>query len=204
MLVRLVASCPDAEVELTEAFRDVDLLSSLAIAEIDLCVAELPLPEGPFGCAVVAQEPFVLVVQVQSPLAERSTSPSLREIAALPLLCSRHSRGGERALQALRDAAAIRVVCCSDTASMLHGLVAAGLGVALLPRSAADRRDPHTAVIDLAELLPPFDVGVVWNTSVERSAAVEAVLGAAELGPRPTDSSAQSAPTRTTDASGSL
>jgi DNA-binding transcriptional LysR family regulator len=173
----LARSRPDVDVEVHEAMRDTDLLSLLELAELDVCLVELPLPAGPFDHAVLLHEPLVLVVQAHSPLAERGRSPALAEIAALPLLCTRHSRSSERALAALRETGQpVRLVCRSEVGQTLHGLVAAGLGVAVLPRSAADPNDTRTAVIDLSEVLPAFAIGAVWNTSVKRSAALEALL----------------------------
>jgi len=163
----LSSSHPEVEIELEEATRDDGLLHALERAELDACLSDLPLPHGPFQHIEVFREPYMLVVQAQSPLANRRKPPALDEVGALPLLCAATSRSSENAIAVLRAAnPRLRVAFRSDLADTLRALVGAGRGVALVPRSAAIVSDQGTAAIDLADGLPPYRVGLVWNMAV--------------------------------------
>jgi DNA-binding transcriptional LysR family regulator len=167
----------EIEIEVVELLSDTALVSLLELNEIEACFAELPLPDGPFDQIEVVREELLLVVQSHSPLASRSTPPSLAEIAGLPLLCGQDSRGAETALATLRTLnPALRVVFHSGVAETIHAMVAAGLGVALLPDSRAT--DPHgrTVAVHLDEGLPPIRVGLVWNREAAHSRNVEKLI----------------------------
>jgi DNA-binding transcriptional LysR family regulator len=167
----------EIEIELVELLSDMALVSLLELNEIEACFAELPLPDGPFDQIEVVREELLLVVQRHSPLASRSTPPSLAEIAGLPLLCGQDSRGTEAALAALRTLnPSLRVVSQSTVAETLHAMVAAGLGVALLPDSRATDPRGRTVAVHLDEGLPPIRVGLVWNKEAVGSRSVEALI----------------------------
>src|SRR5437764_10390065 len=61
-----------APVTLNEAPTGRSLLAALIRGELDLALAETPLPAGPLEAVLLCSDPFVAVVQSGSPLANRS------------------------------------------------------------------------------------------------------------------------------------
>ncbi len=168
---------PEAEIELREETRDDGLLLALERTELDACLIDLPVPGGPFHHVEAFQEPYMLVVQAQSPLATRREPPALNELGALPLLCAASSRSSDSAVAVLRAAnPRLRIAFQSDLPGTLRALVAAGRGVALVPRSSALGGIDGTAAIDVGEGLPPYRVGLVWNMTVAPTPVMAALI----------------------------
>src|SRR5437879_11683260 len=81
---------PRVDVHVREETDAADLLRLLEHGELDLTFADLPLPEGPFESAEVLRDPYVLLVQAGSELAERETAPPFRELSGVPIVTWRH------------------------------------------------------------------------------------------------------------------
>jgi DNA-binding transcriptional LysR family regulator len=82
----------------------------------------------------------------------------------------------------------------AETGSGVQGLVAAGLGAAIVPRVAADERRIETEVVDLAEgVIAPRSIAAVWSRlqplSRDAAAFVEAARSACAAGERPREAS---------------
>jgi molybdate transport repressor ModE-like protein len=165
---------PGSEVSLREAPGDAELLRLLEQAELDVTFAMLPTPEGPFEARQLLQDPYVLVVPMGSPLARRSTPPTLAEIASLPLIGFRSCRNEQR-IEAHMHAQGANpsVVSRSDDNGTLQGLVAAGVGFALVPRLTMDPGDERTVLIDLDGQIPPRLLGLVRHRDRHHSPAAE-------------------------------
>src|SRR5581483_11072710 len=88
---------PRVDVLLTESASDPELLACVERGELDLAFAMPPLPDGPFAMVELMRDPWVLLVPADSELASRQESPSLREVAQLPLIGSRRCRSRHRA-----------------------------------------------------------------------------------------------------------
>ena len=79
------------------------------------------------------RDPYVLLVPSDSPLARRDRPPTLREIVELPLIGYRSCRTTEQVEERLRVAGREpHVVFRSDDNYTVQGMVAAGIGVALV------------------------------------------------------------------------
>jgi DNA-binding transcriptional LysR family regulator len=174
---------PDVTLELREARDDAELYGLLERAELELSFGLLPTPEGPFEAVELMTDPYVLVVAADSPLADRSATPTLAEIAAMPLIGFEACRQ-ERWLETTLHARATRPtwVFRSDDNPTIQGMAAAGVGAALVPRLAVDEADQRTVAIELGDLLPPRRLGIVWHVDRTRSAAADAFI---ELALRP-------------------
>ena len=173
----LGAAASEPDVEVTESTSDLDLLPLLEQGEIDICFADLPLPPGPFEHAMIFCEPYVLVAETRSPLAELRAPPGFAEVAALPLLCARSCRNVEQVLAELRTVnGKVRIVCRSDVTGTLHGLASAGLGIALVPSSAADGINGRCAIVHLDDDFARYRVGLVWNAGIRQSPLAEALV----------------------------
>ena len=64
----------------------------------------------------------------------------------------------------------------SDDNGTMQAMVAAGVGVALMPLLAVDASDPRTGVLPLNGKLPPRVVGVAWHRDRIRSAAAKSFV----------------------------
>jgi DNA-binding transcriptional LysR family regulator len=173
VISRFKQAYPDVSVQLREG-EDDDLVNLVEEGELDLCFIAMPPPDGPFEAVELLRDPYVLIVQAGSPLARRDRPPALREIAELPLIGFRTCRAMHQIETHLRARGhSAEVVFRSDDNGTVQGMVAAGMGVALLPMLAVDERDDRVTIIDLGGKVPPRIVGVAWHRDRHRPAAAE-------------------------------
>jgi DNA-binding transcriptional LysR family regulator len=176
ILQRYRASWPEVEIKLANPSDDARLLELLEAGEIDVTFTVLPIPEGPFEGGELIEDPYVLVVPLDSPLARRTQPLTLAEVGELPLIGFPHCRGTMHGEERLRAAGfEPNVVFRSDDNGILVGLVAAGVGVALVPRLVVEPR-PDVVVRELGDLVPPRVVAVAWHRDRYRSAAASAFV----------------------------
>src|SRR5205807_9060170 len=90
LMRRYLHSWPQVKVTLTESANDEELLSFVERGDLDLTFSDLPLTEGPFASVELLRDPYVLVVPAGSPLAQRDTAPTWREMAELDLIGHKH------------------------------------------------------------------------------------------------------------------
>jgi DNA-binding transcriptional LysR family regulator len=167
---------PSVSVQLTEWSDDGHLLSLVERGELDFSFVMLPVEEGPFEPVELMLDPHVLVVPADSELARRPKPPSLREVAGMPLIGNRLCRSVHQVETRLRDAGVEpQIVFRSDDNGTIQGLVAAGVGVALVPLLTVDTGDEGTAVLGLADV-PPRRIGIAWHRDRYRSPAARAFV----------------------------
>ena len=155
------------------------LLAQLVRGELDLALAETPLPKGPLDAAPLCADPFVVLVQSGSPLARRGRGVATNELARLPLIA--HAPSRVHVEEQLRTHGVDpRFVLQAETGSGVQGLVAAGLGAAIVPRVAADERRVETQVLDLADdVVAPRSIAAVWSRMQPLSRDAAAFVDAA-------------------------
>jgi molybdate transport repressor ModE-like protein len=176
LLPRVRAAFPHVDVQLRESASDFELLDLVERGELDLTFCMLPVEEGPFATAELLDDPYLLVVPLDSPLADRRRV-TVRQIAALPLIGFRSCRNDHRIEAQLRARGfEPSMVFRSDDNSTVQALVAAGLGAALMPRLTVDLDNRRTACIDVGDLFPPRRVGLVWHRDREQSDAARALV----------------------------
>jgi DNA-binding transcriptional LysR family regulator len=181
LLQRFSTTFANVEIELHEATSDAALLDLVERGDLDLTLADLPLPAGPFEWAEIVRDPYVLVVARDSPLATRTRAPTLREIAGLPLVGFRDPRShGRMSMQLSASGVDPKFALRSDDNDTTQAIAEAGLGVALLPKLAVDLENPRTAVIELDAGLPPRIVAIVWNRDRHPFAVVRAFVEVAK------------------------
>ncbi len=167
---------PGVSVQLTESADDGALLDLVERGELDCTFVMLPAVDGPFETLELMRDPYVAVLPAGSPLAGRAKPPSLREVAAMPLIGNRQCRSVHQIENRFRDAGLEpRVVFRSDDNGTIQELVAAGVGVALVPLLTVDPAHHATAVISLAAV-PPRRIGVAWHRDRYRSPAARAFV----------------------------
>jgi DNA-binding transcriptional LysR family regulator len=174
---RFVDAWPQVDVTLTESSDDLELLSLVERGELDLTFADLPLTDGPFESVELLRDPFVLVVPAGSPLTQRETAPSWRDMAELDLIGHKHCRTLTKMESEARHT--LRFVFRSDHNQTVQALVASGVGSALVPRLTMDPEDESTELIELPKVQPRL-ISFVWHRDRYRTAAARAFVETAQ------------------------
>ena len=181
LLRRFGAAWPRVELRLTELGTDQDLVALVERGELDLTFADYRLWEGPFEEQHLFDDPYVLLVQADSPLARRRRKPTLEEIAELPLIGFRQCRSTRLVEKQLREEGLDPgYVFRSDDNGTVQAMVGAGIGVALVPRLTVDPNDASTAVIELGHLVPPRRISLAWHRDRYHSPAARAFVELAQ------------------------
>jgi DNA-binding transcriptional LysR family regulator len=181
LLRRFGAAWPGVDVQLVESASDPELLGYIERGELDLTFAMPPLPEGPFAMVELMRDPWVLLVPHDSPLAARRDPLPLREVAKLPLIAPRlcasleqiHAHFRARGLEP-------NYVYHLDENNIVHGMVAAGAGIALIPKLAVDANDERVVVLELGPKVPPRVIAIAWHRDRYRLPAAEAFVELAQ------------------------
>jgi molybdate transport repressor ModE-like protein len=175
------ADWPQVEITLRESADDQELVQLVESGELDLSFVVLPLSPGPYETTELFRDPYVLVVPAGSPLSTRDRTPSLREIVDQPLISYRTCRTTRHVEDRLRQAGRNpNIVFRSDDNGTVQGLVAAGVGIGIMPRLAVDEGDPAIEVVDLGDRVPPRLIGLAWHRDRHRTRAAEAFVELAQ------------------------
>jgi DNA-binding transcriptional LysR family regulator len=155
---RFTEQWPLVEVMLEE-HDDEEIADALERGEIDTGFVLLPVGDAPLETVELLRDPYVLVVAAGSSFA--TEPPRLRELAGAPLVGFRSGRSMEPIEAAFRaEGVEPRWAFRSNDNQTVQGLVAAGVGNAILPRLTVDEADPRTAVVDLGSAVAPRIIGV--------------------------------------------
>jgi DNA-binding transcriptional LysR family regulator len=161
---------PGVEVVLTENASDRGLVELVEPGQLDLTFGALPIPDGPFEAREILRDPYVLVVQVDSPLASTPPNPDASFIAELRLIGFRSCRSTTAVEDHLRRlGVAPNFVFRSEDNGTVQAMASAGLGVALVPLLAVDTSDPSVALIPTD--LPARRTALIWHRDRYRSPA---------------------------------
>ena len=176
LMRRFLDSWPRVELELKESTSDDDLLRLVERGELDLTFAMLPLLEGPFEFQELMRDPYVLVVPAEHELADREHA-SLGALDGLAVIGNRACRSTslverDLELRGLRTAIGFR----SDDNGTVQGLVAAGLGAALVPLLTVDVHDERVRVLEVDPGIPERRIALAWHRDRHRSPAARAFL----------------------------
>lgn len=154
-----------------------EMLDRLRTGEVDLILTS-PRPADPeFGWIPLATEPLRLVVPPGHRLAARRRA-RLAEVADDPFVAMKQEYGMRGMTDELCATAGFtpRIAFEGDDVGTLRGLVAAGLGVALLPPphlAGAEIERPATPHLQLADRGASRQLGLAWETTRYRSPATE-------------------------------
>ena len=174
LLRRFREEWPRVEVRVHEETTAADLLQLVEHGELDLTFADLPLLEGPFEWVEILRDPYVLLVPAGDELAGRDSAPPLRELAGVPLVTWRQLGEPETYLRGrVPD---LNVSFRSDDNGTLIGLVAEGLGYAVVPQLVVNPRNPAYVALPFGNRIPPRHLAMVWHRDRYRSAAADAFI----------------------------
>jgi DNA-binding transcriptional LysR family regulator len=174
LMRRFGESWPLVEIQLTELADDGELLRLVEHGELDLTFADMPLVEGPFDGVELLRDPYVLLLPPSSPLAKRSAPPTTHEIASLDLIGYRSCRSLDQIQGSFREP--LHFVFRSDQNGTLQGLVAAGVGGAIMPRLAIEPHEDGVVEHDLTGRVPPRVISIIWHRDRYRSPAAKAFV----------------------------
>jgi DNA-binding transcriptional LysR family regulator len=157
------------------------LLSALVRGELDLALTESPLPAGPLDAAPLCDDPFVVLLQSTAPLARRVRPVECDELSRLPLVA--HAPTRAHVEEHLRGhGVEPRFVLQAETGAAVQGLVAAGLGAAVVPRLAVDEQRAETAAVELAPgVVAARTIAVVWSRAQPRRQEAVAFVESARV-----------------------
>jgi len=165
---------PGASVELDEDDGEATL-ERLAAGGLDVAVAELPLPAGPFDYTELEHDSYVLLVSADSELARASAPPEIGQLSRLPLILPAATRRHD-------PVAAWLPWLRPHGVAAAQALVGSGLGVSFLPRLAVNLEDPLVVAIQIPPLLPDRRIVLVTHREREYSAVVRGFVELAEAG----------------------
>jgi DNA-binding transcriptional LysR family regulator len=154
---------PAIEIVLTQHHLD-PLVSAVADGDVDAAVLGIGVDPMPPNVRVhqVAVEPLVVGVGRRHPLSRRK-KVALRELRELPMISLSRGSGLRTLLEsACGDAGYVpRIVAETGELASLVDLATEGLGVAVLPRSAADGAD--LALLELTRPRLQRRTALAWN-----------------------------------------
>jgi DNA-binding transcriptional LysR family regulator len=180
VLLEFASEWPLVSIQPTESTDDSELLSHVERGELDLSFVMLPLDDGPFATDELMQDPYVLVVRPDSPLAASKNPPTLKEIAAVPLIGYRQCRSVHAVEERFRGTGLEpQIVFRSDDNTTIQAMVAAGVGSALVPRLTVETRDDEVVALPVDPRIPPRRIGIAWHRERYASPSARAFTGVA-------------------------
>jgi len=168
---------PQIEIALVERDSDEELAALVENGELDVAFVLPPFGDAPLETIELLRDPYVLVVVRTSPLASANVTPTLARIAEGPLI-------GFRACRSMGPfEAALRAAGCepafafrTDDNGTVQGLIAAGMGSAVMPRLTVDASDPRIAVLELGNRVPPRMIHIARHRDRYHSPAARAFV----------------------------
>jgi DNA-binding transcriptional LysR family regulator len=173
LLPRYARDWPNVRVLPRESPTDAGLFELVERGELELSFADLPLHAGPFESLELMDDPYVLVVSADSPLAGAQQA-GLDQVADLPLIGHWTCRVLPRVEAELRaQGVEPNFVFRSDIIGTVQALVGAGVGNAIVPRLAVDFADRQVSVVELGADVPvqPRVIALFWHGDRYRSPA---------------------------------
>lgn len=165
---------PRIDVMLVE-LEDDEIAAAVEGGTIDVGFVLLPVGDHPLETVELLRDPYVLIVPVDSPLA--AGAASLRELDGRPLVGFRNRHAVDPVESAFRaEGLEPRWAFRSNDNPTVQALVAAGIGVAVMPRLTIDADDPRIAVVDLGHAVTPRLIGVAQHRDRYSSPAARAFV----------------------------
>lgn len=174
---RLEQARPDFTIRVLAAPDEDDLSRMLRQGDADLAFVERPLPESEVEQVTLLEDDYVLVVGRGT--AELAASPTLHELASMPLIAFKARKSCQLTeyfhAHNLEPSWAIG----SDDIETIYAAVMLRLGWALLPRLATFSLGPDVEVVELNCGFPPRRLGIAWSSARGQSALAQAFVSAA-------------------------
>jgi LysR family hydrogen peroxide-inducible transcriptional activator len=165
---------PAVRVHIVEHDVSREFEQMVAAGSLDIAITRMPVSLAGLSSQPLVREPILLLVPPDHPLRERP-GVWLRELADESVVTMRPGYGLRDLADRLFAKAGVRprVVLETGQLSIVHGMVRAGMGVALLPQLAVGSETCLVRVCDDAAFR---QLGVVWRETSRASAPVAAFL----------------------------
>ncbi len=177
VLLRFRGSHPDVQLELRD-MSTPDQVAALTTGEIDVGFVRLPVTAGRLVVRPVLDERLVLAIGPRSPWQPRL---GLRSVAPEPFIIIARARSASFYDHVVSVCAATgftpRIVQEANELFTVLSLVGAGLGVSLVPRSAASMQLPGIRFRELTLPEAAWDIGVAWHRDVGNVPLVQRFVG---------------------------
>src|SRR6478735_266687 len=188
VLLRFRRACPEVQLQLRD-MSTPDQISALANREIDVGFVRRPVSDDRLVMRPVLDERLVVALGPRSPWLPRA---GLRSVAAEPFIIIARSRSASFYDHALSVCAAAgfapRIVQEASELYTVLSLVRAGLGVSLVPRSAALMRLRGVRFRELTTPKAAWNIAVAWHRDANAAPLVrrfvEMVPGGVDRRPR--------------------
>lgn len=155
---------PGIEIAVHETVPARAVVEVVASGRADLGLIHLPSPVPGLAQRVLFTEELALVVPADHPLARPGVpAPALADLAGEDFVWVPEGASPEHPFYAACIAVGFtpRIACVSGSATGMQALVAAGLGIALLPRLAI-HPPAGVAVVELAAPRPTRTLAILW------------------------------------------
>jgi DNA-binding transcriptional LysR family regulator len=177
ILSRFREEWPDVDVQLRESAHDEELTAWVEKGELDMTFVQMPAEGEAIEEIELLRDPYVLLVSPGSPLASRDRTPTLKDLVAERLIGYRVCRATQAIEAQLRTSGREpEFVFRSDDNGIVQGMVAAGVGVAIVPRLTVDESDARVHVIELGARLQPRLIGIAHHADRYHSPAALAFV----------------------------
>ncbi len=177
----LLRAYRDRYAEVEVVLREMDTAEGLAALEagtIQAGILRPPIDDPSLACEVIRREPFVVALPKQHPLAQRAPI-ALPDLAGEPFILFPRRWGSglyDNVISHCHQAGfSPRVVQEATEMSTIVGLVAAGIGISLVPASVALLRTAGVVYRALGESGLMAEMAVVWRRD-EQSPVLDAFL----------------------------
>ena len=141
----------------------------------DIGFLQLPASKSAFMAQPLITEPFVLLIGSSHPIASEK-AVMLGQLSAVPFIFYK-GRARDTALEACREAGfQPRIVCESGELGTVRALVAAGLGLAIVPRLAAGNLPASISAVSIREPKMQRQIAAVWQKGSVLSPAAATLL----------------------------
>jgi molybdate transport repressor ModE-like protein len=172
---RFTQQWPQIDVMLEER-DDEEIVEVLERGDVDVGFVLLPVGDAPLETHELLRDPYVLVV----PAGKEAMLPTLAAIAEMPLVGFRSGQSMDPVEAAFRaEGLEPRWAFRSDDNQTMQGLVAAGVGYAVVPRLTIDESDPRTSIIELGDLVAPRVIALGRHRDRYASPAARAFIDTA-------------------------
>lgn len=187
LVKQLIRQIPQMPLILQENFT-TQLVEQLRQGELDAAIMALPLPDAGLNVKPLYDEPFIVAVPYQHPWAERSSIDAHELKGETMLLLGAGHCFRDQVLQVCpelsrfsqepgHDSHGIRRSFEGSSLETIRHMVASGLGLTVLPASAAEAAsaDPLLKLVPFEHPAPERRVVLAWRKSFTRPEAISAL-----------------------------
>jgi DNA-binding transcriptional LysR family regulator len=177
LLARFAVEHPELELSLVEAVTTEALIELVETGGVDVSFIVLPAGAEPLATEPLMDDPWMLVLPADSPLAGRAARIAPSDLADLTLVAYKYALPYNPEAHLRLVGVEPRVLLRTDETATVLGLVAAGVAGALLPWLVVDPADTRISATRIDHLLPPRRIGLMWHRDRYQSTAFDQFVG---------------------------